>query len=78
MEDSDGVGTIRDEKMGGNIYVIRNINQLNSIFEKNNLFDGNNKVGSIFDLDGPLHNDELRKDLQTRAIYDELIKNEWI
>lgn len=77
-EDSDGVRTIRDEKMGGNIYVIRNINQLNSIFEKNNLFDGNNKVGSIFDLDGPLHNDELRKDLQTRAIYDELIKNEWI
>ncbi|MEF3691572.1 MAG: hypothetical protein V3574_00765 [Candidatus Moraniibacteriota bacterium] len=77
-ESFDDVEIIADEKTGYDIYVISNIEQLDSVLEKNNLFNENNRVGSIFDLDGPLHNDELRKDLQTRAVYDELIKNNWI
>lgn len=60
------------------LHAITEISQLMTLLEKNNVFDGNVKVGSIFDLDGPLHNDDVRKKLQTEAVVKALEKNGWI
>lgn len=57
---------------------IENISELEKVLSDNKVFENGVKVGSVFDLDGPLQNDDKRKEVQTQAVI-EAIKNEgWI
>ncbi len=60
------------------LHAISNISQLTTILEENNIFKEGVRVGSIFDLDGPLHDDDIRKKLQAEAVIKALIEKGWI
>ncbi|EKD33326.1 MAG: hypothetical protein ACD_76C00045G0012 [uncultured bacterium] len=57
---------------------IDSISELMMVLDKNNLFSSEHKVGSIFDLDGVLLDDEKRRELQISALVAEFQKNGWI
>ncbi|NLC30790.1 MAG: hypothetical protein GX765_01930 [Candidatus Moranbacteria bacterium] len=58
------------------LHAINDISELIPLLEENNVFD--KKVGSIFDLDGPLHDDDLRKKIQTEVVIKYLQEKNWI
>lgn len=64
------------EEWTKDLHAINDISELLPVLEKNNIFD--KKVGSIFDLDGPLHDDEIRKKIQTKAVIEALQEKGWI
>lgn len=67
-----------DEVVPDSIHVIDGISGLLPLMETNAVFLKNRKVGTIFDMDGVLSDDELRKELQTKAVIDALRRNGWI
>lgn len=66
------------ENCAKNFHAIENISGLASTLEENNVFKEGVKVGSIFDLDGPLHDDDIRKKLQSDAVVKALQEKGWI
>lgn len=60
------------------LHAIKNISEIEKVLEENNVFSEEAKVGSIFDLDGPLHDDDVRKKIQTEAVINSLKKESWI
>ncbi|MGK2848548.1 MAG: hypothetical protein ACSLEX_00515 [Minisyncoccota bacterium] len=60
------------------IHVIDSISDLSPFLEMESVFSRGKKVGTIFDMDGVLSDDELRKKLQTKAVIDALRRNGWI
>jgi hypothetical protein len=60
------------------LHAIGDISQLDTILQENNVFEEGIKIGSIFDLDGSLHSDEIRKKLQSEAVIKALIEKGWI
>jgi hypothetical protein len=80
------VGIYRDEfdkEMGPDesvrwSHAIDDIGQLSQMLEEYAVLEEGIKVAAIFDLDGPLHDDEMRKKLQTQAVMRELLERGWI
>ncbi len=66
------------EEWSAEFHVIGEISQLGQVLNENNVFKEGVKVGSIFDLDGPLHDDDIRKKLQTEAVIKVLMEKGWI
>jgi hypothetical protein len=66
------------EEWARELHAIENISELENILENNSVFENNVKVGSVFDLDGPLHDDDKRKEIQTKAVVEKLKKLNWI
>ena len=66
------------EEWSKKLHAIENISELEKVLDENSVFEGDKKVGSIFDLDGPLHNDDKRKEIQTEAVIKALQKEGWI
>lgn len=60
------------------LHAIHSIAELSEMLEKNNVFGEEIKVASVFDLDGPLHDDDKRKKLQTEAVIRALGEKGWI
>jgi len=60
------------------VRVLDRISGLLSLLEAERVFADNKKVGAIFDMDGVLSDDGVRKKLQANAVIDALRKNGWI
>lgn len=60
------------------IHLIKDISGLSLLLETNGVFSEGKKVGSIFDMDGVLSDDDIRKRLQTKAVIDALRRHDWI
>ena len=69
---------VDEEVILDSIHVIDDISGLLPLLETNAVFLKDKKVGTIFDMDGVLSDDELRKELQTKAVIDALQRNGWI
>jgi len=60
------------------VHAIENISELMALLEKKNIFSKEVKVGTIFDMDGVLSDDSVRKKLQADALIDAFERNGWI
>ncbi len=60
------------------LHALSDISGLSELLEQNNIFETGIRVASVFDLDGPLHDDDKRKKLQTEAVIRMLGENGWI
>ncbi len=60
------------------IHMIKDISGLSLLLETSSVFSEGKKVGAIFDMDGVLSDDNMRKKLQTKAIIDALRRHDWI
>lgn len=69
---------VDEEVIPDSVHVIDDISGLLPLLEMNAVFLKDKKVGTIFDMDGVLSDDELRKELQTKAVIDALQRNGWI
>jgi hypothetical protein len=67
----------RTEEELQSLHPINSIGDLRRLLEENKVFE-NSKVGSIFDFDGVLSDDDKRKELQTKAVYDALKEKGWL
>jgi hypothetical protein len=70
--------SVDEEVVPDSIHVIDNISGLLPLLETNTVFLKNKKVGTIFDMDGVLSDDEARKELQTKAVIEAIRRNGWI
>lgn len=60
------------------VYSIENISELSTLLEKKDIFSKEVKVGTIFDMDGVLSDDSVRKKLQSDALISAFERNGWI
>ncbi|MFA7308227.1 MAG: hypothetical protein WC026_16330 [Hyphomicrobium sp.] len=67
-----------DEEMLKSICIISNISELTSALETKGVFSKEKKVGTIFDMDGVLSDDDVRKKIQTDAVINALQEKSWI
>lgn len=67
-----------DEEMLKSICIISNISELTSALETRMVFSKEKKVGTIFDMDGVLSDDAVRKEVQTDAVINALLEKRWI
>ena len=67
-----------DTAIPDTIHVMEDISGLSLLLEMNGVFSEGKKVGAIFDMDGVLSDDDIRKRLQTKAVIDALRRNDWI
>lgn len=65
-------------KIKKSVHVMSDISELNSLLKANDVFSGGKRVGSIFDLDGVLFDDDIRRNLQTEAVVRVLKDKNWI
>lgn len=72
------IENIDNEEFLKTYHAINNISELSSLLEKNNIFKDNTKIGTIFDMDGVLSNDDLRKSIQIEAVIKALQEKKWI
>ena len=59
-------------------HAIDTIGGLSTTLESNHVFEDDIPVAVLFDLDGPLHDDDLRKTLQVDAVLAALLRHGWI
>ena len=66
------------EEWERDFHAITDVSQLMQTLENGRVFEEDVRVGSVFDLDGPLHDDDKRIQLQTKAVIKKLEDNGWI
>lgn len=68
----------KSEEALASFHPINNISELMPLMEVNRVFSEEKKVGTIFDMDGVLSDDDIRKKIQTEAVIKILQKKGWV